>query len=101
MRYCEACGEPLPENAALNRKLCSECAYKAYRDRANKYQRKRYLKVKAKIAAEAKETRDWYKARGICVKCRKEKAAEGHTMCRACLDWWREYSKHRREKKKP
>ena len=100
MRYCEACGEPLPENAALNRKLCAACGYKAYRSKANAYQRKRYQKYKEKISAEAKETREWYKAKGICVKCRKEKAAEGHTMCQQCLDWWREYSRNREKRKK-
>lgn len=29
---------------------------------------------------------EWFKARGICVRCRKEKAARGRTMCLNCLD---------------
>ena len=99
-RNCEVCGAELPENAAPNRRLCADCAYKAYRERANLYQRERYQKIRDRITKEAKEEREYWKSKGYCTQCHKEKAAPGHVTCQKCLDYMREYKRKKREEKK-
>lgn len=32
----------------------------------------------------------WYRAHGVCVRCRKEDAAPGHSMCPECMAKQRE-----------
>lgn len=32
------------------------------------------------------KTYEWYKAQGICPKCRRNKIEDGKSCCRACLD---------------
>lgn len=37
-------------------------------------------------SAQQKQTYEWYKAHGICVKCKKHEAARGHVLCPDCMD---------------
>ena len=40
----------------------------------------------------------WFKNHGMCVQCRKEKAARGRTMCADCLDRHKEWARKYRER---
>lgn len=51
----------------------------------------RDLKLKAKTS---KERYEWYKSRGICVKCGRTWCEPGHTTCKAC--YAKETACHRR-----
>ena len=99
-RFCQGCGEPLPENAAHNRRLCAECGYKAFRERSNAAYKRRYAKIRERLLQEAKEDREYWRSKGYCTHCHKEKAAPGHATCQKCLDYMKEYRrKHRAEQK--
>lgn len=41
-------------------------------------------------SARQKQTYEWYKAHGICVKCKKREAARGHVLCPDCMEKQRE-----------
>lgn len=42
-----------------------------------------------------RESYAYYKAHGICVKCRREDAVKGKVLCRACAERHSAYSKQR------
>ena len=44
-------------------------------------------------AQEAKEIREWRKSHGICVRCWKDDAVSGKTLCLVCLMDRREYAR--------
>ncbi len=79
IRRCEQCGKPLPEWSNVRMIYCPDCAYQ-------------------RMKARNKDEREYLRQRGICTRCRKERAAEGRTMCPACLEQMRQYN---RQRKKP
>ena len=100
MKYCEVCGEPLPESSRGNRRLCGECAYKAFRESKRRYERKRYAELRERLNAEAREEHDYWKNKGYCTKCHKERADHGFSTCTACREKAREYRRMKRLEKK-
>lgn len=49
-----------------------------------------------------KETTDWYRQRGICIVCQRERARPGGSLCEACRQKMKDYyyanvDKHREE----
>lgn len=93
MRVCVECGEPLPENARYNKRFCEKCRAKHLRESTYRY----YHKNAERLNEEAKMTRAYYVAHGICIECHKRDAVPGIQTCQHCRDRRNKYNESRRE----
>ena len=79
VRLCKACGNPLPGWADVRMIYCPDCSYLRQKERA-------------------REEREYLEEKGICTRCRKNKAAEGRKMCPDCLEFMRQYNGQRKSR---
>ena len=88
---CSRCGK---NKLFGEEKECPECLAKLYENNIRSRER-RGIDSKEQY----KKDIQMLKEKGLCRSCRKQKAAEGHTYCRTCLEKTRERSRKYRMKK--
>ena len=100
-RCCRECGKPLPVNAPVRTKYCSNCLREHHKVSSKNY----YRKNKDEIDAAAAETYHYFKDHGICVSCHRRDAfvlpdGSKSPRCKHCLELGQKAQRRMRRKKK-